>query len=214
MLKDILKLYLITNRNKQMSDIEFLDLIEQAILGGVTSVQLREKNLEYKKFLKLATQCKEITEKHNIPLFINDNVDIAKKVSAYGIHVGQSDASLQNVREFLGTNFTIGISINSLVQLNDKQNQYADYFSIGPIFQTSTKPDAKNPTGVQAISLLTYNKSKPMIAIGGITLDNIHTLMNSGLDGFAISSAIFDHKNPTIKAKKFRLKINKLWNYK
>ena len=81
MLKEILKLYLITNRNKQISDIEFLDLIEQAILGGVTSVQLREKNLEYEKFLKLAAQCKEITAKYNIPLFINDNIDIAKKVS-------------------------------------------------------------------------------------------------------------------------------------
>jgi len=214
MLKDILKLYLITNRNKQISDIEFLDLIELAILGGVTSVQLREKNLEYEKFLKLAAQCKEITAKHNIPLFINDNVDIAKKISAYGIHIGQSDALLQNAREFLGINFIIGISINNLDQLNDKQNQYANYLSIGPIFQTSTKHDAENPTGVQAISLLTYNKSKPMIAIGGITLDNIHALMNSGLDGFAISSAIFDHKNPTIQANKFRLKINKLLNDK
>ena len=124
MLKDILKLYLITNRNKQISDIEFLDLIEQAILGGVTSVQLREKNLEYEKFLKLAAQCKEITAKYNIPLFINDNIDIAKKVSAYGIHIGQSDTSLQNAREFLGTNFIIGISINNLAQLNDKQKRF------------------------------------------------------------------------------------------
>jgi thiamine-phosphate pyrophosphorylase len=214
MLKDILKLYLITNRNKQISDIEFLDLIEQAILGGVTSVQLREKNLEYEKFLKLAAQCKEITAKHNIPLFINDNVDIAKKVSAYGIHIGQSDTSLQNAREFLGTNFIIGISINNLAQLNDKQNQYADYLSIGPIFQTSTKLDAENPIGIESISLLTYNKNKPMIAIGGVTLDNISALMSSKLDGFAISSAIFDHKNPTIKAKKFRVKIDRLMECK
>jgi len=214
MLKDILKLYLITNRNKQISDIEFLDLIEQAILGGVTSVQLREKNLEYEKFLKLAAQCKEITVKHNIPLFINDNVDIAKKVSAYGIHIGQSDTSLQNAREFLGTNFIIGISINNLAQLNDKQNQYADYLSIGPIFQTSTKLDAENPIGIESISLLTYNKNKPMIAIGGVTLDNISALMSSKLDGFAISSAIFEHKNPTIKAKKFRVKIDRLMECK
>ena len=104
MLRDILKLYLITNRNKKISDIEFLDLIEQAILGGVTSIQLREKNLEFEKFLNLATQCKEITEKYNIPLFINDNLVIAKKISAYGVHVGQSDSSLQNAREYLGTN--------------------------------------------------------------------------------------------------------------
>jgi thiamine-phosphate pyrophosphorylase len=214
MLKDILKLYLITNRNKQISDIEFLDLIEQAILGGVTSIQLREKDLEYEKFLKLAASCKEITAKHNIPLFINDNVDIAKKVSAYGIHIGQSDASLQSAREFLGTNFIIGISINNLAQLNDKQNQYADYISIGPIFQTITKHDAENPIGVQAISFLTKNKSKPMIAIGGITLDNIHVLMNSRLDGFAISSAIFDHKIPIIQANKFRLRIDKLMEWK
>ena len=214
MLKDILKLYLITNRNKQISDIEFLDLIEQAILGGVTSVQLREKNLEYEKFLKLAAQCKEITAKYNIPLFINDNIDIAKKVSAYGIHIGQGDTSLQNAREFLGANFIIGISINNLAQLNDKQNQYADYLSIGPIFQTSTKLDAENPIGIESISLLTYNKNKPMIAIGGITLDNISALMSSKLDGFAISSAIFEHKNPTIKAKKFRVKIDRLMECK
>ena len=146
MLRDILKLYLITNRNKKISDIEFLDLIEQAILGGVTSIQLREKNLEFEKFLNLATQCKEITEKYNIPLFINDNLVIAKKISAYGVHVGQSDSSLQNAREYLGTNFIIGISINNLTQLCDKQNEYADYLSIGPIFPTNTKTDAENNT--------------------------------------------------------------------
>jgi|APCry1669188879_1035177.scaffolds.fasta_scaffold03894_5 thiamine-phosphate pyrophosphorylase len=214
MLRDILKLYLITNRNKKISDIEFLDLIEQAILGGVTSIQLREKNLEFEKFLNLATQCKEITEKYNIPLFINDNLVIAKKISAYGVHVGQSDSSLQNAREYLGTNFIIGISINNLAQLCDKQNEYADYLSIGPIFPTNTKTDAENPIGIEAISLLTRNKSKPMIAIGGITLDNIHTLMNSELDGFAISSAIFNHKNSIFKANKFILIINKLMKYK
>jgi thiamine-phosphate pyrophosphorylase len=214
MLRDILKLYLITNRNKKISDIEFLDLIEQAILGGVTSIQLREKNLEFEKFLNLATQCKEITEKYNIPLFINDNLVIAKKISAYGVHVGQSDSSLQNAREYLGTNFIIGISINNLAQLCDKQNEYADYLSIGPIFPTNTKTDAENPIGIEAISLLTRNKSKPMIAIGGITLDNIHTLMNSELDGFAISSAIFNHKNSIFKANKFILIINKVMKYK
>ena len=214
MLRDILKLYLITNRNKKISDIEFLDLIEQAILGGVTSIQLREKNLEFEKFLNLATQCKEITEKYNIPLFINDNLVIAKKISAYGVHVGQSDSSLQNAREYLGTNFIIGISINNLTQLCDKQNEYADYLSIGPIFPTNTKTDAENPIGIEAISLLTRNKSKPMIAIGGITLDNIHTLMNSELDGFAISSAIFNHKNSIFKANKFILIIKKLMKYK
>ncbi|MBY0581036.1 MAG: thiamine phosphate synthase [Rickettsiales bacterium] len=209
MLRDILKLYLITNRNKKISNIEFLDLIEQAILGGVTSIQLREKNLEFEKFLNLATSCKEITEKYNVPLFINDNLVIAKKISAYGVHVGQSDSSLQNAREYLGTNFIIGISINNLTQLRDKQNEYADYLSIGPIFPTSTKSDAEKPIGIEAIPLLTRNKSKPMIAIGGITLDNIHTLMNSELDGFAISSAIFNHINPILRAKKFKLTINK-----
>jgi thiamine-phosphate diphosphorylase len=214
MLRDILKLYLITNRNKKISDIEFLDLIEQVIFGGVTSIQLREKNLEFKKFLKLATQCKEITEKYNIPLFINDNLVIAKKISAYGVHVGQSDSSLQNAREYLGSNFMIGVSINNLAQLNNAQNIYADYLSIGPIFPTNTKADAEKPIGIEALSLLTSNKSKPMIVIGGITLDNIHTLMSSGSDGFAISSAIFNHKNPRFIANKFRLTINKLMKYK
>lgn len=208
MLKDVLKLCLVTNRNKPISDIEFLDLIEKSIIGGVTSVQLREKNLEDEEFLKLAYQCKEITSTHNVPLFINDNLYIAKKVLAYGVHVGQSDISLNNAREFLGNNFIIGISINNLYQLNNNHNIFVDYISLGPIFHTNTKLDIETPIGVEATSLLTKNKSKPTILIGGITLDNIHKLMNLDIDGFAISSAIFNDTSPKIQASKFKLKIN------
>ncbi len=208
MLKDALKLYLVTNRNKQISDIEFLDIIEKSIIGGVTSVQLREKNLEYDEFLKLAYQCKEIASTHNISLFINDNLAIAKKVSADGVHVGQNDISLNNAREFLGNDFIIGISVNNLSQLNNKQNIFANYISLGHIFYTNTKLDIEKPIGVKEISLLTKNKIKPTILIGGITLDNIHQLMNSNVDGFAISSAIFNDQNPKIQASKFKFKIN------
>lgn len=210
MLRDALKLYLVTNRNKQISDIEFLDIIEKSITGGVTSVQLREKNLEDDEFLKIAYQCKEITSTYSIPLFINDNLAIAKKALADGVHLGQSDILLNNAREFLGNDFIIGISVNNLSQLNNNQNIFADYISLGPIFHTNTKLDIEKPIGIEEISLLTKNKIKPTILIGGIKLDNIHQLMNSNVDGFAISSAIFNDQNPKIQASKFKFKINEL----
>lgn len=210
MLKEKLKLYLITNRNREVNDMEFLDIIEQTILGGVTAIQLREKSLNFDEFVKLARKCKELTTQHKIPLFINDNVNVAREIHAEGLHIGQSDTSLEDARKILGKDCIIGISINHIKQLNDKQNKYADYLSISPIFNTQTKPDITKPIGLNVLSSIMKEKSKTTIAIGGITLNNVENVMKQNVDGVAVSSAIFNDDNPYKQAQRFKDIINKI----
>ncbi len=210
MLREKLRLYLITNRNRSVSERKFLYIIEQAILGGVTAVQLREKDLEFDQCIRLAKQCKKITTKYKVPLFINDNISIAKEVHAEGLHVGQSDIGLKKARQILEKDCIIGISINHANQLNDEQNQYADYLSISPIFSTKTKLDITEPINLDALSSMVKTKTKPTIAIGGITLDNVESVMKQKVDGVAVSAAIFNNDNPYKQAQRFKDIINKI----
>ena len=212
MLREKLRLYLITNRNRSVSERKFLYIIEQAILGGVTAVQLREKDLEFDQCIRLAKQCKKITTKYKVPLFINDNISIAKEVHAEGLHVGQSDIGLKKARQILEKDCIIGISINHANQLNDEQNQYADYLSISPIFSTKTKLDITEPINLDALSSMI--KTKPTIAIGGITLDNVESVMKQKVDGVAVSAAIFNDDNPRERAEEFRKIIDKFTSKK
>lgn len=209
MLAEKLRLYLVTNRCYDISDTKFLDIIEQAILGGVTAVQLREKNLSFDEFVKLARKCKEITTKYKNPLFINDDVDVAKEVNAEGLHVGQTDTDLRKARQILGKDYIIGISINNIDQLNHEQNKHADYLSISPIFPTETKLDITKPIGLDGLSSIMKTKKKTTIAIGGITLQNVESVMKQDVDGVAVSSAIFNSDSPKEQAEKFREIINK-----
>jgi len=168
--------------------------VEQAIKGGATLIQLREKELSYTAFLEQAIQLKKVTDKYHIPLIINDNVDVAKAVNAEGVHVGQKDMEAGAVRQKLGENKIIGVSVQTVEQALLAQKQGADYLGVGAVFSTSTKLDASE-VSFETLQKICDAVSIPVVAIGGINAQNIMQLKNSGIDGVAVVSAIFAQKD-------------------
>lgn len=187
---------------------KFLDYIEQAILGGVTVVQLREKQANGRELYETAVKVRELTERYNIPLIINDRVDIALAVGADGVHLGQSDLPCHIARKILGNDKIIGLSARNIERAIEAERSGADYLGVGAMFPTLTKTDAKvvTPSVIKEIK----NKIKiPVVAIGGISLDNIDKLKGCGIDGAAVVSAIMGSEFPRKSAKelikKFRM---------
>jgi len=174
--------------------------VEKAIKGGATFLQLREKKLCYDAFLKQAIALKKITDKYNIPFVINDNVDIAIAVDADGIHVGQKDMEAGKVRQKLGQNKIIGVSVQTVEQAILAQKQGADYLGVGAVFSTSTKLDASE-VSFETLQKICNAVSIPVVAIGGISQSNILQLKGSGIDGVAVVSAIFAQKDITQATK-------------
>ena len=174
--------------------------VEKAIKGGATFLQLREKKLCYDDFLKQAIALKKITDKYNIPFVINDNVDIAIAVDADGVHVGQKDMEAGKVRQKLGQNKIIGVSVQTVEQAILAQKQGADYLGVGAVFSTSTKLDASE-VSFETLQKICNAVSIPVVAIGGISQSNIMQLKGSGIDGVAVVSAIFAQKDITQATK-------------
>ena len=174
--------------------------VEKAIKGGATFLQLREKKLCYDDFLKQAIALKKITDKYNIPFVINDNEDIAIAVDADGVHVGQKDMEAGKVRQKLGQNKIIGVSVQTVEQAILAQKQGADYLGVGAVFSTSTKLDASE-VSFETLQKICNAVSIPVVAIGGISQSNILQLKGSGIDGVAVVSAIFAQKDITQATK-------------
>lgn len=184
-----------------------LTIVEQAIIGGVTIVQLREKNSSGKEFYEKANALKELLDAYNIPLIINDRIDIAIAVNAAGVHVGQSDLPLAIVKEIVPSSFILGVSAGTLEEAMNAERDGATYIGVGSVFPTGTKGDAKLlPHGV--LEEISNAVSIPVVAIGGITLENIDTLQYKGIAGVAVVSAIMKANNPSFVAQKFIEKLN------
>ncbi|MFJ7969907.1 thiamine phosphate synthase [Psychrobacillus sp. NPDC096389] len=184
-----------------------LTIVEQAIKGGVTIVQLREKNSSGKEFYEKAKALKELLDAYNVPLIINDRIDIAIAVNAAGVHVGQSDLPLAIVKEIVPSSFIVGVSAGTLEEAMNAERDGATYIGVGSVFPTGTKGDAKLlPHGV--LEEITRTVSIPVVAIGGITLENIDTLQYKGIAGVAVVSAIMKANNPSFVAQKFIEKLN------
>lgn len=191
--KKAMLLYAITDRT-WLGNNSLYEQVEDAIKGGATFIQLREKNLSYEKFLEEAKKIKEITDKYGVPFVINDNVEIAKEIDADGVHVGQSDTEAKRAREILGKDKIIGISAGNLKEAIDAEKNGADYIGIGAMFHTDTKSDATSVTFEEAKEI-TGKVNIPVVAIGGINSENILSLKGTGVDGIAVISAIFSHEN-------------------
>lgn len=191
--KKAMLLYAITDRS-WLGNNSLYEQVEDAIKGGATFIQLREKNLSYEKFLEEAKKIKEITDKYGVPFVINDNVEIAKEIDADGVHVGQSDTEAKRAREILGKDKIIGISAGNLKEAIDAEKNGADYIGIGAMFHTDTKSDATSVTFEEAKEI-TGKVNIPVVAIGGINSENILSLKGTGVDGVAVISAIFSHEN-------------------
>lgn len=184
-----------------------LTIVEQAIKGGVTIVQLREKNSSGKEFYEKAKALKDLLDAYNVPLIINDRIDIAIAVNAAGVHVGQSDLPLAIVKEIVPSSFIVGVSAGTLEEAMNAERDGATYIGVGSVFPTATKGDAKLlPHGV--LEEITRAVSIPVVAIGGITLENIDTLQYKGIAGVAVVSAIMKANNPSFVAQKFIEKLN------
>ncbi|MDO5715273.1 MAG: thiamine phosphate synthase [Tissierellia bacterium] len=191
-LKDKLALYAVTDRSHLKIPLE--EAVEQALLGGATILQLREKDLDFESFEKEANRIKRLCKKFEIPFIINDNVEIAKKVGADGVHVGQEDMACRTARDILGQDAIIGVSASSLEEAIQGEKDGADYLGVGAVFPTGSKEDASH-VSIETLQEICQAVSIPVIAIGGISKDNIQILKKSGIVGIAVISAIFSQED-------------------
>ena len=187
--KSVLTLYAITNFNFSDDEISITDKITKIINGGVTCVQLREKELPYEQFLKRALLIRKICKKRNITFIVNDNIKIALESDADGIHIGQDDLNILEARKLIG-NKILGVSVQTPTQAIEAEKFGADYLGIGAIFSTQTKKDA-SIVSLSTLKKISHDVFIPVVAIGGLNLKNIEKLKNSGISGIAVSSAIF-----------------------
>ena len=198
MKNDFVKLYAVTDRRWLKDNNYTLEkAVEEAILGGATIIQLREKELNFNDFLNEAILIKKITKKYNIPLIINDNIDIAIACDADGVHLGQEDLigkSIAEIRKKIGKDKIIGISSNTLEEAIKAEQEGADYIGIDTPFATATKLDYKNASFEQ-MKEITNSVKISCCAIGGINAKTIPLLKNTGIVGVAMISAIFAEKN-------------------
>ena len=199
--KDLL-LYAVTDRSWLNGDTLYHQ-VEQCLRGGVTFVQLREKNLDEEHFLEEAKEIKGLCAQYGVPFVINDNVEIALKMDADGVHVGQKDMEAGDVRAKLGPDKIIGVSARTVEQAVEAEKNGADYLGVGAVFPTGSKADAKE-VGHDTVKAICQAVKIPVIAIGGITKDNVKELAGSGICGIAVISALFAQKDIKEAARELR----------
>ena len=194
--------YLVTDRRNK-TDEEFLNIIEEAIKGGTTIVQLREKTASTKEFYDLALKVKEITSRYGVPLLINDRIDIALAVGSEGVHIGQDDMPADIAREIIGEDKILGVSASTVEEAKKAEIDSADYIGSGAVFPTATKDDADS-VSKEELKEIVDSIDIPVVAIGGITVENAHTLKGSGIAGFSVVSAIMSAEDPKEASKKLK----------
>ena len=189
-----LSLYLVTDKRNK-TDNEFLEIIEEAIKGGTTVVQIREKEGETLDFYNLALKVKEITSKYNVPLIVNDRIDVALAIKSEGVHIGQTDMPADVARSLIGDEMILGVSASTVEEARKAEKDGADYIGTGAVFPTATKDDAPSITK-DDLKEVTGSINIPTVAIGGITLENASELAGTGIAGISVVSAIMNSKDP------------------
>ncbi len=207
--KDLL-LYAVTDRH-WLNGETLYSQVEKALKGGATFIQLREKKLDEGSFLEEAKEIQKLCKEYNVPFVINDNVEIAKKINADGVHVGQSDMEAQNVREILGDDKIIGVSAQTVEQALLAEKHGADYLGVGAVFKTGSKDDAEEVSHDE-LERICKAVSIPVIAIGGITHNNVKELAGRGIVGIAVISAIFAQKDIENATKELKTETLKTVN--
>lgn len=189
-----LSLYLVTDKRNKTDD-EFLKIIEEAIKGGTTVVQIREKEGETLDFYNLALKVKEITSKYNVPLIVNDRIDVALAIKSEGVHIGQTDMPADVARSLIGDEMILGVSASTVKEARKAEKDGADYIGTGAVFPTATKDDAPSITK-DDLKEVTGSINIPTVAIGGITLENASELAGTGISGISVVSAIMNSEDP------------------
>lgn len=195
-------LYLCTNSEMDV-DYPLEYCVEQSILGGVTIVQIREKEKNYDEFFQIASRIKKVTDKYNIPLIINDNLDVAKNIKADGIHIGQNDISCLEARKILGPEKIIGVTVTNLREAKKAIEDGASYLGVGAIYKSTTKKDALVVSVDKLRKIVDYS-SIPVIVIGGINKNTIPMLEGIKIDGYAMIRPILAQKNIISSTKKLK----------
>ncbi len=203
-----MQLYLVTDRHWLKAHSLYED-VEAAINGGVTCVQLREKHLNRQLFVQEAKELKELCNQNQIPLIINDNVEVMLEVDADGIHVGQSDMQAQDVRKLIGSDKVLGVSVQTVEQAITAQKAGADYLGVGAVFPTGTKDDAIE-VDLATLQDICQHVDIPIVAIGGINQENLLQLKGSGIDGIAVVSAIMAAEDIIEATKQLKEKTKEL----
>ncbi|MFP3886876.1 thiamine phosphate synthase [Priestia filamentosa] len=199
------KMYLVTDLFGGTEE-ELLAKVEKALEGGVTLVQLREKEADGKEFYERALRLKKLLDRFHVPLIINDRVDVALAVGAFGVHVGQDDLPLKVVRSLVG-DMIVGVSVRTVQEAKKAVEDGADYIGVGAVFPTSTKLDAKGITK-EELTEITGSVRIPAVAIGGITAGNIEKLNGTGIKGAAVVSAILKNQDPKKAAEELNEKLD------
>lgn len=187
--KEMMRLYAVTDRS-WLRGQTLCEQVEQALIGGATLLQLREKELDDESFLREAVELTKLCHRYGIPLLINDNVEIARRSGADGVHVGQDDMEAASVRSILGSDMIVGVTAKTVQQAIRAQEAGADYLGSGAVFGSATKLNAK-PMTKELLNAICHAVEIPVVAIGGINRQNILELSGTDIDGVAVVSGIF-----------------------
>jgi thiamine-phosphate pyrophosphorylase len=204
-------LYLVTDRGlaRGRSTVE---VVKAAVSGGVTCIQLREKDCSTLEFIEQARAIKNFLEEREVPLIINDRLDVALAVGADGVHLGQSDMPLEMARKIAGSSMLIGISAESVQDAVEAENGGADYLGVSPIYATPTKTDTAPPLGIQGLREIKNRVKIPLVGIGGLNNSNAAEVIRNGADGVAVVSAIVAAEDPETAAMNLKQIINEARN--
>jgi len=201
------RLYLVTDRGLARGR-PIASIVEAAVRGGVTAVQLREKDCGARDFVQLGRELKMLLAPLQVPLIVNDRVDIALEIGADGVHLGQHDMDPASARRLLGPGAIVGLSIETIEQARAAAPLDVDYLGVGPVFPTGTKPDAAPPLGLAALAEIRAISRHAIVAIGGIALENAPQAIHSGAGGVAVVSAICASADPERAARQLRQAID------
>ena len=207
-LREQMLLYAVTDRH-WLNGQTLYEQVEEALKGGATFIQLREKDLTEEEFLEEAKKIQQLCKKYRVPFIINDNVKLAKEIDADGVHVGQSDMEAGAVREKLGPDKILGVSARTVEQALLAQERGADYLGVGAVFATGSKADAAELPH-ETLKAICEAVSIPVVAIGGITAENISQLKGTGICGVAVISAIYAQNNIKEAAEELKEAVDKI----
>lgn len=196
------QLYLVTDENLTLERLKYV--VAEAVKGGVTMVQIREKHHDVRAFIERANAIKTVLQGSGVPLIINDRVDVALAVDADGVHLGQSDMPASLARRLIGPNKLLGLSIESHQQLADVVDLPIDYIGLSAIFATPTKTDTLNHWGISGLRDALQTTSLPIVAIGGINPTNIEDVAATGVHGIALVSAICQTEDPRLASEEIK----------
>lgn len=207
--KDHLAVYLCMPVVRGKQGMDALAIARAAIAGGVTAIQLRDKESPLPDVLAVGRQIRQLCREAGVLFFVNDRVDVALLLDADGVHVGQEDLPVHEARRLLGPGKWIGASAGSLEEAERSIVQGADYLGVGSVFATASKADAGEPVGTGLIREIRRRWDVPLVGIGGIKADNAQAVMAAGADGVAVISAVFDAADPELAAGRLRAAVGK-----